>query len=76
MAEKIKFKTNIPDGYFENGIMEANEVNEKFNQAFDQIKVFYMFMYEDKKFMHFKHILYILESRFIFKGLQVTKCDN
>ena len=58
MAEKIKFKTNIPDGYFENGIMEANEVNEKFNQAFDQIKVFYMFMYEDKKFMHFIHILY------------------
>ena len=38
--------------------MEDNEVNEKFNQAFDQIKVFYMFMYEDKKFMHFKHILY------------------
>ena len=38
--------------------MEVSEVNEKFNQAFDQIKVFYMFMYEDKEFMHFKHILY------------------
>ena len=38
--------------------MEANEVNEKFNQAFDQIKVFYMFMYEDKEFMYFKHTLY------------------
>ena len=38
--------------------MEVNEVNEKFNQAFDQIKVFYMFMYEDKEFMYFKHILY------------------
>ena len=38
--------------------MEVNEVNEKFNQAFDQIKVFYMFMYEDKEFMQFKHILY------------------
>ena len=38
--------------------MKANEVNEKFNQAFDQIKLFYMFMYEDKEFMHFKHILY------------------
>ena len=38
--------------------MEDNEVNEKFNQAFDQIKVFYMFMYEDKEFMYFKHILY------------------
>ena len=38
--------------------MEDNEVNEKFNQAFDQIKVFYMFMYEDKEFMHIKHILY------------------
>ncbi len=37
--------------------MEVNEVNEKFNQAFDQIKVFYMFMYEDQDNLYFKHKL-------------------
>ena len=34
------------------------DANKKFEEAFDQIKVFDMFMYEDKEFMHFKHILY------------------
>ena len=32
-------------------------VNEKFNEAFEQIKMFYMFMQEDAEHIHFKHKL-------------------
>ena len=33
------------------------EVVEKFREAFEQIKHYYMFMYEDENYLHFKHKL-------------------
>tara|TARA_R100001440_G_scaffold33929_1_gene52854 strand:+ start:230 stop:436 length:207 start_codon:yes stop_codon:yes gene_type:complete len=33
------------------------EVVEKFREAFEQIKQYYMFMYEDENNMYFKHKL-------------------
>tara|TARA_R100000008_G_C3529697_1_gene138561 strand:+ start:597 stop:779 length:183 start_codon:yes stop_codon:yes gene_type:complete len=32
-------------------------VNNKYHEAFEQMKVFYMFMHEDDTHLHFKHIL-------------------
>ena len=29
--------------------------NSKFEEAFEQLKVFYMFMWEDEIHLHFKH---------------------
>ena len=38
-------------------MMTSEEVNNKYHEAFEQIKVFYMFMHEDDTYLHFKHIL-------------------